>query len=96
MSPSLKTLMANLRVTPVELAAVRVGVKRTRAIWKKCDSGIPTRRYSSPEGMPTADDAIRALDLRWTRQVKLLDLALMIAAAQEGRSLGNMNRTFVA
>lgn len=86
-------LFANLRPTPAEWVAVRLGVRRTRAIWKVCGGG---ERYRSPEGRPTADAAIRALGVPWTRQVALLNAVLVIAAEREGRSLGYQQRKYVA
>ena len=76
-----------LHVTPVEMTAVNLAAERTRTIWNVSMKMAGRQLYSSPGRLPNADQAIFALGCHWTRQVKLLDLALMIAADRHGLTL---------
>jgi len=75
-----------LQPTAVEMAAVNLAAERVRDVWK-ATPGTHADRYFHPKGVPTADEVIDNLPAGWKRRVKLLDLALMIAADRAGRTL---------
>ena len=80
----------DLRLTTSERIVVEEAVRRNSLAWRRVKGSRTQRRLHPARDAPTADDAVQILACGWKRQAQLLDLALMIAAQNDNRTLGSV------